>query len=248
MRSSPRRSARESRTRISRSPCRLLVLAEHGSSFLVGALLAAETVAFSLGALLALGLRRSEGGIATGLAVIAGGDLLLIVSAGARGALRGRDRARHRNGPLLGRSSRLRSDAVRARPSSSAGSSSSTSSTSAAARPAGRSPVRESQRSAGSVSRMRRASARASRSGSRAAARDARRGLLASAHGCAAVRPPAPSAAVRVRAPVARPLARRRDGADANFAPVVLRTSSTSRRLPSARLQEASQRPRSAAA
>jgi MFS family permease len=64
----------------------LLVLAEHGSSFLVGALLAAETVAFSLGALFALGLRRSEGGVATGLAAIAAGDLLLI-AAPAREAL-----------------------------------------------------------------------------------------------------------------------------------------------------------------
>ena len=58
----------------------LLVLAEHGSSFLVGSLLAAETVAFSLGALLALGLRRSEGGVAAGLAAIAAGDLLLIAA------------------------------------------------------------------------------------------------------------------------------------------------------------------------
>ena len=58
----------------------LLVLSEHGSSFLVGALLAAETVAFSLGALLALGLRRSESGVATGLAAIAAGDLLLIAA------------------------------------------------------------------------------------------------------------------------------------------------------------------------
>jgi MFS family permease len=58
----------------------LLVLAEHGSSFLVGSLLAAETVAFSLGALFALGLRRSESGVATGLAAIAAGDLLLIAA------------------------------------------------------------------------------------------------------------------------------------------------------------------------
>ncbi|MDX6474141.1 MAG: hypothetical protein QOK22_2957 [Gaiellaceae bacterium] len=58
----------------------LLVLAEHGSSFLVGSLLAAETIAFSLGALLALGLRRSESGVATGLAAIAAGDLLLIAA------------------------------------------------------------------------------------------------------------------------------------------------------------------------
>jgi MFS family permease len=58
----------------------LLVLAEHGSSFLVGALLAAETIAFSLGALLAIGLRRSEGGVATGLSAIALGDLLLVAA------------------------------------------------------------------------------------------------------------------------------------------------------------------------
>src|SRR6476469_4667117 len=58
----------------------LLVLAEHGSSFLVGSLLAAETVAFSLGALFALGLRRSESGVAAGLTAIAAGDLLLIAA------------------------------------------------------------------------------------------------------------------------------------------------------------------------
>ena len=58
----------------------LLVLAEHGGSFLVGTLLAAETVAFSLGALLAIGLRRSESGVATGLAAIATGDVLMIAA------------------------------------------------------------------------------------------------------------------------------------------------------------------------
>ncbi len=58
----------------------LLVLAEHGSAFLAGALLGANTIAFSLGALLAFALRRSEAGIAAGLAAIALGDLLLIVS------------------------------------------------------------------------------------------------------------------------------------------------------------------------
>ncbi|MDX6468658.1 MAG: hypothetical protein QOF75_461 [Gaiellaceae bacterium] len=58
----------------------LLVLAEHGSSFLVGTLLAAETIAFSLGALLAIGLRRSEGGVAAGLSAIALGDLLLVAA------------------------------------------------------------------------------------------------------------------------------------------------------------------------
>jgi len=64
----------------------LLVLAEHGSSFLVGALLAAETIAFSLGALLAMALRRSESGVATGLAAIAAGDVLLLAGPG-RGLL-----------------------------------------------------------------------------------------------------------------------------------------------------------------
>jgi MFS family permease len=64
----------------------LLVLAEHGSSFLVGALLGLETIAFSLGALLALVLRRSEGGVAAGLGTIAAGDALLIASP-LRGAL-----------------------------------------------------------------------------------------------------------------------------------------------------------------
>lgn len=64
----------------------LLVLAEHGSSFLVGALLGVETIAFSLGALLALVLRRSEGGVAAGLGTIAAGDALLIASP-LRGAL-----------------------------------------------------------------------------------------------------------------------------------------------------------------
>src|SRR2546423_916070 len=64
----------------------LLVLAEHGSALLAGALLAANTVAFSLGALLALALRRGESGVAAGLACIAAGDLLLI-AAPPRGAL-----------------------------------------------------------------------------------------------------------------------------------------------------------------
>jgi MFS family permease len=64
----------------------LLVLAEHGSPFLAGALLGVNTVAFSLGALLALMLRRADGGIAVGLGAIAAGDLLLIVSP-PRGAL-----------------------------------------------------------------------------------------------------------------------------------------------------------------
>ena len=64
----------------------LLVLAEHGSALLAGALLAAETVAFSLGALLAIALPRGESGVVTGLACIAAGDLLLI-AAPSRGAL-----------------------------------------------------------------------------------------------------------------------------------------------------------------
>ena len=60
----------------------LLVLAERGSSFLAGTLIGTNTVSFSLGALVALALRRSEGGVATGLAVVAGGDLLLLLSPG----------------------------------------------------------------------------------------------------------------------------------------------------------------------
>jgi MFS family permease len=64
----------------------LLVLAEHGSALLAGALLAANTVAFSFGALLALALRRGESGVVAGLACIAAGDLLLI-AAPPRGAL-----------------------------------------------------------------------------------------------------------------------------------------------------------------
>jgi MFS family permease len=65
----------------------LLVLAQHGSAFLAGALLGANTVAFSLGALLALALRRAEGGVAAGLAAILAGDLLLLVASSFRGAL-----------------------------------------------------------------------------------------------------------------------------------------------------------------
>ena len=64
----------------------LLVLAEHGSALLAGALLAANTVAFSLGALLALALRRGESGVVAGLACIAAGDLLLVATT-PRGAL-----------------------------------------------------------------------------------------------------------------------------------------------------------------
>jgi MFS family permease len=58
----------------------LLVLAERGSSFLAGGLIGTNTVAFSLGALLALGLRRSEGGVAAGLASVAAGDLVLLLA------------------------------------------------------------------------------------------------------------------------------------------------------------------------
>src|SRR5436309_5703634 len=64
----------------------LLVLAEHGNAFLAGALLGANTIAFSFGALLALALRRAEGGVAAGLTAIAAGDLMLITSP-TRGAL-----------------------------------------------------------------------------------------------------------------------------------------------------------------
>ena len=58
----------------------LLVLAENGSSFLAGALIGTNTVAFSLGALLALAVQRSEGGVASGLAVVAIGDVVLLLS------------------------------------------------------------------------------------------------------------------------------------------------------------------------
>lgn len=58
----------------------LLVLAKGGSAFLAGALIGVNTIAFSLGALLALLLRRSEGSIAAGLAAIAVGDLVLLLS------------------------------------------------------------------------------------------------------------------------------------------------------------------------
>ena len=64
----------------------LLVLAEHGSASLAGGLLGANTIAFSLGALLAFALRRGEEGVAAGLAAIVAGDLLLL-AAPARGAL-----------------------------------------------------------------------------------------------------------------------------------------------------------------
>ena len=58
----------------------LLVLAQRGSALLAGTLLGVNTVAFSLGALLALLLRRSEGGVVAGLAAIAAGDVVLLAS------------------------------------------------------------------------------------------------------------------------------------------------------------------------
>jgi hypothetical protein len=64
----------------------LLVLAEHGTAFLAGALLGTNTIAFSIGAALALWLRRSESGVAAGLGAIAVGDVLLLASHG-RGML-----------------------------------------------------------------------------------------------------------------------------------------------------------------
>src|SRR5256714_360107 len=64
----------------------LLVLAEHGSASLAGGLLGANTIAFSLGALLAFALRRGEEGVVAGLAAITAGDVLLLTTH-ARGAL-----------------------------------------------------------------------------------------------------------------------------------------------------------------
>ena len=64
----------------------LLVLAEHGSASLAGGLLGADTIAFSLGALLAFALRRGEEGVVAGLAAITAGDLLFLTTH-ARGAL-----------------------------------------------------------------------------------------------------------------------------------------------------------------
>lgn len=58
----------------------LIVLAEGRTAFVAGVLIGLNTIAFSLGALLALPLRRAESGIALGLAVIAGGDGVLLVS------------------------------------------------------------------------------------------------------------------------------------------------------------------------
>ena len=58
----------------------LVVLAEGRTAFVAGVLLGLNTIAFSLGALLALPLRRAETGIALGLAAIAGGDIVLVAS------------------------------------------------------------------------------------------------------------------------------------------------------------------------
>jgi MFS family permease len=58
----------------------LLVLAEHGSALLAGALLGANTIAFSIGAALALALRRSEHGVAAGLCLIAAGDVVFLAT------------------------------------------------------------------------------------------------------------------------------------------------------------------------
>lgn len=58
----------------------LIVLAEGRTAFVAGVLIGLNTIAFSLGALLALPLRRAESGIALGLATIAAGDGVLLVS------------------------------------------------------------------------------------------------------------------------------------------------------------------------
>lgn len=67
----------------------LLVLADHGGPLLAGGLLGANTIAFSVGALLALGLRRAEGGVAAGLGAIVLGDLMLIASPAPGGLVLG---------------------------------------------------------------------------------------------------------------------------------------------------------------
>lgn len=64
----------------------LVVLAEGRTAFVAGVLIGLNTIAFSLGALLALPLRRAETGIALGLATIAAGDVVLVVSS-ANGGL-----------------------------------------------------------------------------------------------------------------------------------------------------------------
>lgn len=66
----------------------LVVLAGGGSPTLAGGLLAANTIAFSLGALVAPRFRRAETVLAAGLATAAAGDLLL-ASSGGRASLAG---------------------------------------------------------------------------------------------------------------------------------------------------------------
>lgn len=58
----------------------LIVLAEGRTAFVAGVLIGLNTIAFAFGALLALPLRRAESGVALGLATIAAGDLVLLVS------------------------------------------------------------------------------------------------------------------------------------------------------------------------
>jgi len=58
----------------------LIVLAEGRTAFVAGVLIGVNTIAFAVGALLALPLRRAESGVALGLATIAAGDLVLVVS------------------------------------------------------------------------------------------------------------------------------------------------------------------------
>ncbi|RDI74611.1 hypothetical protein Gocc_1500 [Gaiella occulta] len=55
----------------------LTVLAGGGGAFLAGMLIGTNTIAFSLGALLAVPLRRAESGVALGLAAMAAGKLVL---------------------------------------------------------------------------------------------------------------------------------------------------------------------------
>ena len=58
----------------------LLVLANDGSPSLAALLLAAHTIAFSVGALCARALRRAETGVVLGLMAMAGGDLALTLA------------------------------------------------------------------------------------------------------------------------------------------------------------------------
>lgn len=67
----------------------LLVLAGGGSASLAGALLAANTIAFSLGALLAVWLARAEAAVAVGLATLAAGGLLVAAPTGDLGLFAG---------------------------------------------------------------------------------------------------------------------------------------------------------------